>query len=127
MPLEADENAGQGEKGGQSEHTARAWLSIAGSCLVYFVSFGYMNSFGYFQDFYSQDYLSSSSSSVIAFIGSLQFGLMYLVGPFSGIMFDTYGPKVGECILLCIDIFIADGFCGSGSICLAVLGRPARA
>jgi hypothetical protein len=51
MPLEGDENAGQGEKAGQSEHTARAWLAIAGSYLVYFVSFGYMNSFGYFQDF----------------------------------------------------------------------------
>lgn len=67
-----------------------------GSALVYFASFGFMNSFGYFQDFYQKDYLPESSPTTIAFIGTLQISLMYFVGPFAGAMFDLYGLKAGD-------------------------------
>ncbi|KPM40732.1 hypothetical protein AK830_g5802 [Neonectria ditissima] len=73
-----------------SEHTKRAWLTVAGSFLVYFVSFGYMNSFGYFQDYYTQNDLADYSPSLVSFIGSLQLGLMYLVGPIAGVLYDAY-------------------------------------
>ncbi|KAB2571922.1 Aspyridones efflux protein apdF [Lasiodiplodia theobromae] len=71
----------------------RAWLTVVGSALVYFASFGFMNSFGYFQDFYQDDYLANYSSSTIAFIGTLQISLMYVVGPVAGALFDAYGLK----------------------------------
>lgn len=72
----------------------QAWLTITGSFLVYFASFGYMNSFGFFQDYYQQHYLSEYAPSLIALIGTLQLGLMYLVGPVAGVLFDAYGFQV---------------------------------
>lgn len=84
----------RGEKTSDSEHTVQAWATVMGSFLVYFVAFGYMNSFGYFQNYYQQNDLASFSSPIIALIGSLQIGLMYVVGPISGALFDAYGHKV---------------------------------
>lgn len=72
----------------------RAWLTVLGSALVYFASFGFMNSFGYFQGFYETEYLRTYSSSTIAFIGTLQISLMYFVGPIVGALFDSHGLKV---------------------------------
>lgn len=76
------------------EGGAQAWLAIAGSFLVYFASFGVVNSFGFFQTFYQQDYLKNYSPSVISFIGTLQITLMYLSGSVAGALFDVYGSKV---------------------------------
>jgi hypothetical protein len=77
-----------------SEHTLDAWLTVAGSFLVYFVCFGFMTGFGFFQDYYAKHQLQSYPPSLVALIGSLQLGLMYLVGPITGVLFDAYGPKV---------------------------------
>jgi hypothetical protein len=74
------------------EHTLHGWLTLAGSFLVYFVSFGYINSFGFFQEHYARHELSDYPLSLIALIGSLQLGLMYLVGPVAGALSDAYGP-----------------------------------
>jgi hypothetical protein len=76
------------------EGGTRAWLTVVGSALVYFASFGFMNSFGYFQDFYQNDYYPRYTASTIAFIGTLQISLMYIVGPVAGALFDSYGIKV---------------------------------
>lgn len=78
------------------EGGAQAWLAIAGSFLVYFASFGVVNSFGFFQTFYQQEYLKKYPPSVISFIGTLQITLMYLSGSVAGALFDLYGPKVCE-------------------------------
>lgn len=74
----------------------RAWLTVVGSALVYFASFGFMNSFGYFQGFYETQYLRTYSSTTIAFIGTLQISLMYFIGPIAGALFDSYGLKVRQ-------------------------------
>lgn len=76
------------------EGGTRAWLTVVGSALVYFASFGFMNSFGYFQDFYQANYLSNYPPSTIAFIGTLQLSLMYIMGSVAGSLFDSYGLKV---------------------------------
>ena len=80
------------------EGGALAWLAIAGSFLVYFASFGVVNSFGFFQTFYQKDYLKNYSPSVISFIGTLQITLMYLSGSVAGALFDVYGSKVCQSI-----------------------------
>lgn len=82
------------------EGGAQAWLAIAGSFLVYFASFGVVNSFGFFQTFYQQDYLKNYSPSVISFIGTLQITLMYLSGSVAGALFDVYGSKVCQSMIL---------------------------
>ncbi|KAF9878019.1 hypothetical protein CkaCkLH20_04595 [Colletotrichum karsti] len=71
----------------------KAWLSVLGSFLVYFASFGVVNSFGFFQTFYQHEYLSNYSPSTISFIGTLQITLLYLSGSVAGALFDLYGPK----------------------------------
>ncbi|KAL5497788.1 hypothetical protein ACEPAH_2719 [Sanghuangporus vaninii] len=70
-----------------------AWLVVLGSFLIYFSSSGVMTSFGVFQEFYIYDYLSEYSSTEIAFIGSLQLSLLYVVGPITGPIFDAKGLK----------------------------------
>lgn len=78
----------------RSENNPQAWLTVIGSFLVYFVAFGFMNSFGFFQNYYAQNDLSKSSPAIIALIGSMQLGLMYIIGPISGAVFDAYGHRV---------------------------------
>ncbi|KAF2440479.1 MFS general substrate transporter [Karstenula rhodostoma CBS 690.94] len=67
----------------------QAWLTIFGSFLVYYSSFGLLNSFGFFQNYYQDNYLSTVPPSTIAFIGTLQLALMNFLsaGPylFSGL------------------------------------------
>ncbi|KAA8617864.1 hypothetical protein PtrV1_09371 [Pyrenophora tritici-repentis] len=75
------------------EGGTRAWLTVVGSALVYFASFGFMNSFGFFQDFYQANYLSNYPPSTMAFIGTLQISLMYVMGSVAGSLFDSYGLK----------------------------------
>ncbi|EKM51453.1 uncharacterized protein PHACADRAFT_166015 [Phanerochaete carnosa HHB-10118-sp] len=69
------------------------WLAVAGSFLVYFASFGVINSFGAFQTFYLDDYLSNYTAMVIAFIGALQITLLYVFGIITGPLFDALGLK----------------------------------
>ncbi|KAJ8514460.1 hypothetical protein ONZ45_g8006 [Pleurotus djamor] len=71
----------------------QAWLVVLGSFLVYFASFGVINSFGTFQEFYVREYLSNYSATAIAFIGSLQITLLYVGGVFIGPIFDAKGFK----------------------------------
>ncbi|KAB2107965.1 hypothetical protein AG0111_0g4454 [Alternaria gaisen] len=70
-----------------------AWLTVAGSILVYYASFGVMNSFGFFQNYYSSDFLKQTPPSTIAFIGTLQMALMNLLAALSGALCDRYGVK----------------------------------
>lgn len=84
-----DDIAHEAKEGG-----LQAWLSVTGSFLVYFASFGVINSFGFFQNYYQHDFLSDHPPSVIAIIGTLQISLMYLVGPIAGTLSDCYGPLV---------------------------------
>lgn len=76
------------------EDNVRAWLTVLGSSLVYFASFGVTNSFGFFQDYYQTHYLPEYPPSTIAFIGTLQISLMYVVAPIAGALSDIFGLKV---------------------------------
>ena len=78
----------------ESEGGRAAWLTVAGSILIYYASSGLMNSFGFFQDFYSHQFLQNVSVSNIAFIGTLQMALMNLLAAISGSLCDRYGVQV---------------------------------
>ncbi|PCH34806.1 MFS general substrate transporter [Wolfiporia cocos MD-104 SS10] len=69
-----------------SDGGLRAWLAVLGGYLVIFSTFGYSNSFGVYQDYYTLH--GSSSSSDISWIGSLQLCLMFAVGLPAGRLFD---------------------------------------
>ncbi|KAI0628488.1 monocarboxylate permease [Trametes polyzona] len=70
-----------------------AWTVVLGSSLALFASAGMVNTYGTFQDYYEATLLPSSSSSTIAFIGSLQIFFLYFIGTLTGRIFDVYGTK----------------------------------
>ncbi|KAH7402870.1 major facilitator superfamily domain-containing protein [Pyrenochaeta sp. MPI-SDFR-AT-0127] len=70
-----------------------AWLTVVGSILVYYASFGIMNSFGFFQNYYANEYLKNTPTATIAFIGTLQMALMNSLAAISGALCDRYGVK----------------------------------
>ncbi|EMD65698.1 hypothetical protein COCSADRAFT_86468 [Bipolaris sorokiniana ND90Pr] len=71
----------------------KSYLTVFGSTLIFYASFGLMSSFGFFQDYYSREFLPSSASSSIAFVGTLQMGLTNAMGALSGALCDRFGIK----------------------------------
>ncbi|KAG1876820.1 major facilitator superfamily domain-containing protein [Suillus tomentosus] len=86
-----------------------AWGTVLGSFLIQFCGFGYVSAYGVFQDFYTQTYLSNSTPSAIAWIGSVSAFLILSVGIVSGRMVDqgAFYPvmKIG-CLLQCFFLFM---------------------
>jgi MFS family permease len=75
-----------------------AWLVVGGAWCGLFVSFGWINCIGVFQDYYQETLLSNYSSSAVAWIPSMEVFMMFLGGPIFGKVFDFYGPRY---LLLC--------------------------
>ncbi|MCJ1262325.1 hypothetical protein MMC22_002195 [Lobaria immixta] len=70
-----------------------AWLTVAGASACLFVSFGWINCVGVFQEYYQTHQLAQYSASDIAWIPALQIFFMLFGGPFVGKIFDDYGPR----------------------------------
>ncbi|KAJ5678432.1 uncharacterized protein N7477_004065 [Penicillium maclennaniae] len=66
-----------------------SWLQVLGSFFLFFNSWGVINTWGAYQTYYEQTLLSDSSSSSIAWIGSLQSFLLMLIGVITGPLFDA--------------------------------------
>ncbi|KAG7441150.1 MFS general substrate transporter [Guyanagaster necrorhizus] len=66
----------------------RAWLIVAGSMCNNFTTFGYVNSWGVFQSYYQTNVLRDTPPSDIAWIGSIQYSLVFLPGVLAGRLFD---------------------------------------
>ncbi|KAF2684267.1 MFS general substrate transporter [Lentithecium fluviatile CBS 122367] len=77
----------------ENEGGLRAWLTVIGSSLVYFASFGIINSFGFFQNYYEEKLLVGVPASTISFVGTSQLTLMNLLAAPAGSLFDCYGLK----------------------------------
>lgn len=78
----------------EREGGVAAWLTVLGSVLVYYCSMGILNSFGFFNNYYSSEFLEKTSTSNIAFIGTLQIALMNSLAAVSGALCDIYGIRV---------------------------------
>ncbi|CAA7270046.1 unnamed protein product [Cyclocybe aegerita] len=93
---------------GLPEGGHRAWLTIFGAFLVQYASFGYINAFGVYQDFYVRDYLSNYSPSDIGWIGGVQIFLNFFLGVFTGRIFDRGHFRsliIGSILLHAIALF----------------------
>ncbi|GLB34269.1 putative monocarboxylate [Lyophyllum shimeji] len=66
----------------------RAWLVVFGAMCNAFSTFGYVNSWGVFQAHYQSTLLKDSSPSNIAWIGSIQYALIFFPGLIVGRLFD---------------------------------------
>ncbi|KAL5531067.1 hypothetical protein ACEPAG_3943 [Sanghuangporus baumii] len=66
----------------------RAWLVVLGGFSLSFSTFGYFVSWGTYQAYYETVLLASNTPSQIAWIGSLQYSLIFLPGLLAGRLFD---------------------------------------
>ena len=78
----------------RSEGGRKAWLTVAGSSLIYFATLGTTNSFGFFQNYYEHTFLQGVPASTISFVGTLQITLTNVLSAPAGALFDCYGLKV---------------------------------
>lgn len=67
----------------------RAWSTVCGAWLVEFSVVGVAASFGAMHELYAKEYLSDYSPSIIAWIGSVQIFMQYVLGLVSGRLMDT--------------------------------------
>ncbi|KAJ7482962.1 major facilitator superfamily domain-containing protein [Mycena galericulata] len=70
-----------------------AWLTILGASLVAFATFGTVNGYGSFNDYYATTYLSNYSPTLISMIGAIQVFILYSFAGLSGALFDAFGPR----------------------------------
>ncbi|KAF2085752.1 MFS general substrate transporter, partial [Saccharata proteae CBS 121410] len=66
----------------------KAWLQVLGAFCLYTATWGFVQSFGVFQSYYTLSLLSNHSTSDIAWIGSVSAFLVLLGGVLSGPLFD---------------------------------------
>ncbi|KAJ7103759.1 MFS general substrate transporter [Mycena epipterygia] len=87
----------------------KAWTTIAGAWLVLFATFGYLYSFGVYEDFYALEYLSNHSPSSIAWIGSFQLMMPFALGIVSGKLFDSgrfHAVEIVGAVIFTISLFM---------------------
>ncbi|RYP78385.1 hypothetical protein DL771_000570 [Monosporascus sp. 5C6A] len=65
-----------------------AWLHVLGGCMLFFNSWGLLNTFGVYQTYYESGVMFERSSSEISWIGGIQAFLVFLVGLFAGPIYD---------------------------------------
>ncbi|KAL3446436.1 major facilitator superfamily domain-containing protein [Aspergillus insuetus] len=115
---------------------ATAWLHVLGGFMLFFNTWGMLNTFGVFQTYYESGALFSRSSSDISWIGSIQATMLLLVGFVTGPIYDrgylrallivgSFGIVFGTMMLsLCKEywqVLLAQGFTvGIGAGCLFV-------
>ncbi|KAH8826443.1 major facilitator superfamily domain-containing protein [Flagelloscypha sp. PMI_526] len=71
----------------------RAWLVVLGTVLVSFSTFGIINAFGAFADFYKAVYLSDYPATLVSMIGALQVCINYIFAGLAGAILDSKGPE----------------------------------
>ncbi|CAK3884310.1 transporter MCH4 [Lecanosticta acicola] len=67
---------------------SKAWLQVLGSWMLFFNTWGILNTFGVYQTYYESGRLYVETSSNISWIGSIQAFMVLLVGAFVGPVYD---------------------------------------
>ncbi|KAI0636526.1 MFS general substrate transporter [Trametes polyzona] len=84
----------------------RAWLAVAGCAAGDCATFGLVNAWGVFQAYYQEEVLVDTSPSTIAWIGSLQYALIFLPGLVVGRVFDMGWTKTPMAIASAIVVAV---------------------
>ncbi|KAF7332305.1 Monocarboxylate permease-like protein [Mycena kentingensis (nom. inval.)] len=86
-----------------------AWLTVLGVSCVSLATFGPVNGYGAFNDYYQtyaastnehfsdgslSTYLSEYDPTLISMIGAIQVFMLYVFASVSGAVFDSYGPRL---------------------------------
>ncbi|KAH7910238.1 MFS general substrate transporter [Hygrophoropsis aurantiaca] len=86
-----------------------AWFTVFGAFLIQFCSYGYTISFGVYQDYYAQVYMTNQSSSAISWIGSINAFLFEAIGLISGRLYDRgyfYHLVIGGSLIQSFSLFM---------------------
>lgn len=84
------------------DHTSwRSGLATAGAACSYFVTVGFLNAFGVFQEYYTSTLLRGYSDFQISWLGSFALFAFFAGAPAAGILSDKYGPTVSFCSISC--------------------------
>ncbi|KAK4950786.1 hypothetical protein LTR10_010779 [Elasticomyces elasticus] len=78
----------------EPELTLRSGLATAGSAMAYFVTVGFLNAYGVFQQYYTSLYLSDLSNFQISWIGAFGTFCVFFFAPAAGILADKVGPQI---------------------------------
>ncbi|KAG1840767.1 major facilitator superfamily domain-containing protein [Suillus tomentosus] len=92
-----------------SEGGLAGWATAFGAFLVQFCGFGYITSFGVYQDFYTRHYLTNETPSAISWIGSTTGSLLMLVSLVAGSLHDRgyfYHLLIVGSFLECLSLFM---------------------
>lgn len=121
-----------------------AWLQVLASWMIFFNTWGLLNSFGVFQDYYTTTLLPGSSPSTISWIGGIQTFLLMIIGApcgrlvdagylhtqlFIGTFFQVFGMMMASISTKYWQLFLSQGVCvglGAGFLwypCPTVLGQ----
>lgn len=87
----------------------RGWVTVLGAFMVQFCGFGYTASFGVYQAFYTQEYITNQSPSAISWIGSVNTFLVIGFGLVSGRLYDRgyfYYLTIGGSLLYSFSLFM---------------------
>ncbi|KZV82065.1 MFS general substrate transporter [Exidia glandulosa HHB12029] len=87
----------------------KAWLVVLGAACVTCATFGFINSWGVFQSIYEENLLRDVEPSTIAWIGSIQYSLVFFPGLLTGRMFDLGWyriPQLFWSIVLVVAVFL---------------------
>lgn len=115
IPPSEAATAEKAEESVREEGGARAWLTVLGSALIYFASFGIISSFGFFQNYYRDHLLKDVPASTISLVGTVQMLLTnVLAGPTGSLsvyLSLVSGPRLwryayGICVLIFSAIFL---------------------
>ncbi|KAK6906005.1 hypothetical protein I203_106840 [Kwoniella mangroviensis CBS 8507] len=102
----------------------KAWLVVFGCCGAMTTTFGLTTSFGVFQEYYGRVLLSDQSASSIAWIGGLQYCLLFFLGlPIGSLNEKGYTRQLvwsGSIIIVCCQVGIS--FCSTYHQLLIVQG-----
>jgi MFS family permease len=80
----------------------QAWLQVASGFALFFNTFGLLNTYGVFENYYESGVLIHASSSNIAWVGAIQSYMVLLMGFLSGPIFDRGYLRH----LLCVGSFL---------------------
>ncbi|KAF9523098.1 MFS general substrate transporter [Crepidotus variabilis] len=104
-----EEKVEEVKEGGVIDGGLRAWLVIVGAVCNNAATWGLINSWGVFQAYYETNILPDVSPSPIAWIGSIQYALVFLPGLLVGRMFDLgyhKMPLLGASALFILATFL---------------------
>ncbi|KAK4928033.1 hypothetical protein LTR49_005232 [Elasticomyces elasticus] len=93
----------------EPELTLRSGLATAGSAMAYFVTVGFLNAYGVFQQYYTSLYLSDLSNFQISWIGAFGTFCVFFFAPAAGILADKVGPQIPIAVgsvLLVVAVFM---------------------